>query len=81
MYQVSLTQKKEYVVIPITSIGHTFTFKIKQPYLSSYWQNITEIIFNPWNFLITKIWNERRNKIKMIFVSSIAILRKILYVN
>ena len=48
MYQVSLTQKKkkEYVVIPIIPIGHTFTFKIKQPYLSSYWQNITEIIFN-----------------------------------
>ena len=40
MYQVSLTQKKEYVVIPIIPIGHTFTFKIKQPYLSLYLQKI-----------------------------------------
>ena len=38
--------KKEYVVIPIIPIWHTFTFKIKQLYLLPYWQNITEKIFN-----------------------------------
>lgn len=33
-------QNREYIVISIIPIGHTFTFKTKQPYLSLYWQNI-----------------------------------------
>ena len=45
-----LITKREYIAMSITPIGHTFTFKTQQPYLSLYWQkDITGEIFNKEN--------------------------------
>ena len=56
--------KREYVVILIIPIGHTFTFKIKQSTYHSTGKNITGKIFNQKR--IQKEKYEMKGKIKII---------------
>ena len=61
MYQVSLTQKR---ICSYTHYTHRAYFNIqdKSTLFTTLLTKYNRNNFNPWNFLITKIWNERRNK-------------------